>query len=231
MFLYRGDRVHCPCCDRTFQEFMPDVARGRENISCPSCGTHGRHRSLWLYLEQSGVLERSHSVLHFAPEEVLQERLTSDPSLTYTSADIASSAAAHHFDIEEIPFDDGMFDLVLCVHVLEHVRDDQRALDELFRVTRRGGTAIIGVPIDPSRSHTHEDPKILTPEERRREYWQEDHLRLYGTNFPDILGRVGFAVSSMDLPGWDPAFRRRNALEPWGMFVAVRPDSAKLKRD
>ncbi len=179
---------------------------------------------MWLYLVQSGALERAHRVLHFAPEEVLQYRLKRLAHLEYVSADVASPLASRHFDIEAIPFENDAFDLVICSHVLEHVRDDQRALRELNRVTRPGGLAIIGVPVDPSRSHTHQDPGIVEPADRRREYWQEDHLRLYGTDFPEILRRVGFGVSSMDLPGWDEALRRRCALEPWGMFVARQPD-------
>ena len=41
-------------------------------------------------------------------------------------------------DAEELPFRDGAFDFVVCSHLLEHVRDPARLLNELQRVARRG---------------------------------------------------------------------------------------------
>ncbi len=41
--------------------------------------------------------------------------------------------------IEQIPYPDGMFDIVWCAGVLMHVADEERALDELARVLKPGG--------------------------------------------------------------------------------------------
>ncbi len=48
--------------------------------------------------------------------------------------------------IEELPFDDASFDLVLALDVIEHVRHDSRALEELHRVLRPGGALLVTVP-------------------------------------------------------------------------------------
>lgn len=48
--------------------------------------------------------------------------------------------------IEEMPFDDGSFDLALALDVIEHVPDDMRALGELSRVLRPGGSLMVTVP-------------------------------------------------------------------------------------
>lgn len=48
--------------------------------------------------------------------------------------------------VVNLPFEDGCFDVVLCNHVIEHVRDDIKAFAELARVVRPGGLVIIGVP-------------------------------------------------------------------------------------
>src|SRR5439155_16541575 len=45
---------------------------------------------------------------------------------------------------------DGSIDLVLCTEVLEHVRDDGRALDELRRTLSPGGWLLISVPTPPA---------------------------------------------------------------------------------
>jgi SAM-dependent methyltransferase len=52
--------------------------------------------------------------------------------------------------ISALPFDSGVFDVIVCNHVLEHVPDDQAAMRELRRVVRPGGLVIIGVPNEGS---------------------------------------------------------------------------------
>jgi SAM-dependent methyltransferase len=49
-------------------------------------------------------------------------------------------------DATSMPFGDGEFDRVIAAEVLEHVLDDQRAMNELARVLRPGGLAAITVP-------------------------------------------------------------------------------------
>jgi SAM-dependent methyltransferase len=49
-------------------------------------------------------------------------------------------------DLGSLPFDDGEFGLVLATDVIEHVEDDVRAVGEIRRVLRPGGTAIFTVP-------------------------------------------------------------------------------------
>lgn len=47
---------------------------------------------------------------------------------------------------EDLPFTAAEYDLVLSHEVLEHVRDDRRAMREIARVLRPGGRAVIFVP-------------------------------------------------------------------------------------
>jgi SAM-dependent methyltransferase len=48
--------------------------------------------------------------------------------------------------ITELPFSDAQFDLAVCFDVVEHVEDHLRALAELHRVVRPGGTLVVTVP-------------------------------------------------------------------------------------
>lgn len=52
--------------------------------------------------------------------------------------------------ILDIPFEPGKFDLVACTQVIEHIEDDDRAADELVRVTRPGGYLLLTVPHPPA---------------------------------------------------------------------------------
>jgi ubiquinone/menaquinone biosynthesis C-methylase UbiE len=47
---------------------------------------------------------------------------------------------------ESIPFDDKKFDVVFSSHVLEHVNDEQKSLQEMKRVLKDDGVLIIGMP-------------------------------------------------------------------------------------
>ena len=85
---------------------------------------------------------------------------------------------------ESLPYDDGAFDVVVCVDVLEHVRDLERVCTEMARVTAPGGTlcfdtlsrnpvarfAAITVAEDLLRvlpKGTHDPEMFIRPEELR----------------------------------------------------------------
>src|SRR4051812_36449811 len=180
--IYRGDRVECPCCGGRFSRFMPGLSHRATRV-CPRCGAQERHRALWLYMRQrTDLAGRDISILHWAPEYALQRSLSQLPNAFYVSADLGGDEAAQHMDITDVPFKDDAFALIVCVHVLEHVPDDRRAMREMVRVLRRGGVALLLVPIVLEQP-TLEDPAIATPEQRRERYWQADHARLYRGGF------------------------------------------------
>lgn len=48
--------------------------------------------------------------------------------------------------ILNLPFDDGVFDVLLCAEVLEHIPDHESAVAELIRVVKPGGKVAVSVP-------------------------------------------------------------------------------------
>lgn len=48
--------------------------------------------------------------------------------------------------VEELPFDDEVFDVVVMLETLEHVTDEVRAIEEVYRVLKPGGIFILSVP-------------------------------------------------------------------------------------
>jgi hypothetical protein len=205
--LYHGRARHCPCCGGNFRAFLPAGHPPRPDALCPRCAALERHRSLWRYLgERTPLFTERARVLLVAPERQLQRRLRALPHLTVVSGDLYSPLAAVRLDLLALPFADGRFDVVLCSHVLEHVSDAGRALDEIHRVLRPGGWAILQSPLDPARAVTFEDPRITDPRERERVFGQSDHVRIFGRDYPDWLARAGFEVSV-------EAFAREHAVE------------------
>jgi SAM-dependent methyltransferase len=68
--------------------------------------------------------------------------------------------AAHVGSVEDLPFPDGTFDLVTCLDVVEHTRDDRRTLGELRRVTRPGGALLVTVPAHPTLWSAHDEANL-----------------------------------------------------------------------
>lgn len=120
-------------------------------------------------------------------------------NLDYTTTDLNSPLADVKADICDLPFDDESYDFILCNHVLEHIPDDTRAMQEIYRVLKPGGTAILQIPQDLNRTDTHEDDSITDPRERARIFGQYDHVRVYGRDYFEKLRSVGFQVQEIDL--------------------------------
>jgi hypothetical protein len=183
---YTGRRVQCPLCGSAARSFEPH--RGRPDAKCVHCGSLERHRALWLWLRPR--LPSGADVLHVAPEPGLAACVQQLP-VEYVSTDLMSAHAMRHDDLTALPDPDGSFDVVICNHVLEHIPDDRAAMREVRRVLRPGGFAVLQHPIF-ARSHTLEDPAIVSEEERLRVYGQEDHVRRYGWDFVERLRDEGF---------------------------------------
>jgi SAM-dependent methyltransferase len=200
--LYRGNNVECPVCERSFRKFLSygsDVAH-RENVLCPYDLTLERHRLMWLYLrdESNFFTQDQLNVLHIAPEQCFHKRFKKQKNLNYLTGDLVSPIADLHFDLHSIPLDDNRFDVIFCNHVLEHVDDALQCMKELYRVMKPGGWGIMQVPQDLDRADTYEDPSIVTPEDREKHFWQKDHVRLFGRDYPDWLREAGFTVVEFD---------------------------------
>jgi len=148
---------------------------------------------MWMYLkERTTFFEQSFHVLHIAPEACFIKRFEKIHGDHYITADIESPLAKVKMDIHQIPFQQNTFDAVLCNHVLEHVRDDIKAISEINRVLKPGGFAILQVPFfNPVGPTTFEDPTITDKRQREKIFGQDDHVRKYGEDYPDRIKKGG----------------------------------------
>ena len=222
-FFLKGDKFTDPIDNKSFKTFLPyGYGKQRDNVLSPSTLSLERHRLLWLYLQNETdffqpeldsdsskngnkriILRDTETssalkVLHFAPEQAFYKRFRKMANLDYLTTDLESPLADVKADICNLPFTDNEFDVILCNHVLEHIPDDTKAMQELYRVLKPGGMGIFQIPQDLSRATTFEDDSITDKTERAKIFGQYDHVRIYGRDYFDKLRIIGFKVEEVD---------------------------------
>lgn len=196
----RGNTYTDPIDGKSYRRFLPyGYAKVRENVLAPGTLSLERHRLFWLYLKnETAFFSAPLRVLHFAPEQAFVKKFKKQKNLTYTTTDLNSPIADVKADICDLPFKDHSFDFIICNHVLEHIPNDTKAMQELYRVLAPKGTAIVQVPYDAKREITFEDNTITDQSERTRIFGQYDHLRVYGMDYFKKLSSIGFEVNALD---------------------------------
>ena len=200
--LLKGTKFTDPIDGKSFRMFLPyGYGTQRNNVLSPSTLSLERHRLLWLYLKNETDFFTSKTkkkVLHFAPEQAFYKRFRNQNNIEYTTTDLFSPLADVKADICNLPFEDDSYDVILCNHVLEHIPDDTKAMQELYRVLKPGGMGIFQIPQDLTRSTTFADDSITDQKERAKIFGQYDHVRIYGRDYFDQLRSIGFTVIEED---------------------------------
>ncbi len=196
----KGDKYTDPIDGKSFRKFLPyGYTVMRENALSPSTFSLERHRLLWLYLKnETTFFTASKKMLHIAPEQCFINRFKQLNNLDYVTVDLHSPIADIKADICNLPFSDNSFDIIFCNHVLEHIENDTKAMQELFRVLRPAGFGVFQIPQDLNRVTTFEDNTITNTKERTKLFGQYDHVRIYGRDYFNALRAVGFIVNEVD---------------------------------
>ncbi len=199
-FFLKGNKHIDPIDGKGFKTFLPyGYGTQRNNVLSPSTLSLERHRLLWLYLQnKTDFFSTNKKVLHFAPEQAFYKRFRRMPNLDYTTTDLNSPLADVKADICNLPFKNDSYDVIFCNHVLEHIPNDTKAMQELYRVLKPNGMGFFQIPQDLSREFTFEDDTITDKKERAKIFGQYDHVRVYGRDYFDKLRSVGFKVDEVD---------------------------------
>lgn len=95
-------------------------------------------------------------------------------------------------DAQSLPFEDGTFDAIFALEVLEHVYRPKKALKEIKRVLKKGGYAIFLVPTDSLLFKTGWD---LVWTKTRGKVWKETHIQTYRNDYLVRLAKkTGFTI-------------------------------------
>ena len=195
---YRGKGFTDPINGKSYRKFLPyGYQKQRPNVLSPGTLSLERHRLLWLYFDrETDFFDLAADVLHIAPEQAFVKRFRQLNHRSYITSDLHSPLADVQADICNLPFSDQQFDWVVCNHVLEHIPSDKIAMQEIFRVLKPGGTAILQVPLRLDQN-TFEDDRITDPKERAQVFGQYDHVRIYGKDYQERLEQIGFQVKML----------------------------------
>ena len=96
------------------------------------------------------------------------------------------------FDGENIPFEDGKFDGLICTEVLEHVQNYQKLIDEMHRVMKKGGTGIVTIPWSARYHYIPYDFFRYTPSSLKTMFskFSEAKIKNRGTDIANIANKV-----------------------------------------
>lgn len=146
-------------------------------------------------------LFRNKKILGFgfgSQEKVIFDKL----KIKFNTADL-TDGYDFKYDLQNINCQSESWDIIICNHVLEHVKDYKKALRELKRVLKTGGFVVISVPTRHKYSDTFEEFYAGSEIKRKFYYGQNSHLRIFGDNFASYLEDAGFTVQKIkgeDMP-------------------------------
>ena len=195
----------CPCCGYKFQTFIAGdyserqarfnasrYEHTRQDVLCPVCKALPRHRILASWSDKHKELFKKAGILYFAPEYSMTLWMNRN-EITYTTADLYDKADLK-LDIQDTGLPDASYEIVIANHVLEHVDDFRKALREMKRILKPGGSFICSFPMDPKVELLDEEEEPLPSEERIKRFGQNDHKRVFGMKADQFLTEVGFEV-------------------------------------
>ncbi len=214
-----GRKYTCPFCHYSSRDLKPIgidvpvlqdkqvVGGGKRFGGCYKCGSYDRERLVYAFLkEKMKIFDNGNekSILHIAPEHNLSKILLEFGFREYICCDLFAPGYTYpkhvlNINILNIPYSDHTFDLVICNHVLEHIPADMRAMKELKRVLKPGGSAILQVPISKNSLVTYEDFSVTEPKQRVTVFGQSDHIRIYGQDYVNRLEESGFKVNRINI--------------------------------
>lgn len=189
---YKGRKFQCTVCDFRMSKF---ILLKKDDKLCPKCGSLSRTRRLWKFIEPK---IQGAKILHFSPSRSIRTRLESLTNVAYITTDFAGEfEAMKHLNIEAIDELDNQYDVIICYHVLEHIENDIKAMQELYRITKTGGICIIQTPF--KEGDIYEDFSLKSEAERLLHFGQKDHVRIYSVEgLTNRLSGVGFHTTKKD---------------------------------
>lgn len=241
---YEGEGFICNCCGAVYSTFASNypepenkealdqyqvIAGYGEQVWCPRCLSNNRERLIVAVLNKLQpkgqrvlVLSPERPVLRFLQQQNQVVTADLEPGF-YRTIDPHILPA----DATALPFADESFNLVIGNHIMEHIPQDKKAMQEIFRVLKAQGQAILQVPFSTVITFTLEDIRINDPARQSALFGQKDHVRIYCLqDYLERLRSVGFEV--IYHPYETLAAYYQFAIQPQEGFIEIiKPASGK----
>jgi SAM-dependent methyltransferase len=210
----------CPICG--YQGFF--AAQGwplRPDARCPACDGLERHRLFWLVDERCGLVA-GRDVLHFAPERCIAHRVKTR-ARSHRTADLFATGVDLNLNLEDIALSDASVDVVLLLHVLEHV-DARATMREIYRILRPGGYAVCMTPVIEGWDTTLDSAgdASLTKRDREILFGQADHVRWFAKDIRELFVESGFSLTEETAE--EPEVRRYALTRGDKVFLCAKPE-------
>lgn len=213
-----GSPVWCNIC-----RWHGDAFEGPAHVefaTCPRCGSIARDRFLfWCFVERTPPSLRVR-LLETSPRLGEAYRRAMDRWFTYTCSDYDERAHAGtvRLDLQELDLPDASLEVILTPHVLEHVPDTDRALEEVHRVLAPGGRMYLQVPMLQGTTAPPAEPEF-----------HGDDTPVFWRFGPDLTARLrdhGFETALLCTDEW----RRRVSAgdQEWGAPTSKEFDVASM---
>ncbi|AJC84183.1 methyltransferase domain-containing protein [Campylobacter peloridis] len=221
---YNNGENICPICENkvSFQEY-----RNRKNAICPKCRSLERMRFKYLYLKRNLHIDimKDKNILHIGPAMCVYDKLKLLNQVNYITSDPFSDSM-YKYPLENIPFKDNYFDIIICIGILIHVLDDDKCLKEMYRLLSKNGKLILWVgdlyddktierynraDFDKMKAISFDYPmnlsdgKTILLDDGSIGYNPRYSTRTYGKDFIQKLKNIGYhvdIVNSKDIAGY-----------------------------
>lgn len=209
---------------------VPETLNEKE-YTCPCCGASDRDRLLISMLKKMEIQNgyNKESLLQIAPAQAIDHWINRNcSSLQYDTTDLFMDNVSFKSDIQKMDMiSDESYDYIICSHVLEHVKNDRKAMEEIYRILKEDGFGFVLVPIALDMEKIDEEWG-LSEEENWKRFGQNDHCRRYDKmGFVDRLEKAGFYVHQLGIDFFGKDMYKENGLIETSVLYVV----TKMKGD
>jgi len=100
-------------------------------------------------------------------------------------------------DILNLPFENNSFDIIFFNHVIEHINNDLFALENIYRITKKGGIVIVGTPNEGALMWKF--AYAIEPRVKKK----TDHVNFYTSkSLSNLVLKAGFKIKHIEYMGW-----------------------------